>query len=142
MSQLSYLRKQVSDLCKKRDIAINKVMNTKPFIAAQVYERYKKCGKQNCKCKKGELHGPYHWIYQKKKGQKVVSTTISDGKYLEAKELSKRYEKLLALRQEIRESDREINELLNKIESEMEKEVTEYVRRKKSNQTDTRQGKS
>jgi len=130
MVDLSSLRKQVSDLNKSRLEAINRVLSTKPYIAAQVYERFKKCGKPNCKCSKGELHGPFLWLYQKKKGQKVVSTTIAKGKAAEARMLAQQYERLLALRQQIREADHKINTLLNEFESHMEREVTEYVGRK------------
>jgi len=130
MADISALRKKVADLNRKRDAAINRVLNTKPYIAAQVYERYKECGNPNCKCKKGEQHGPYLWIYQKKKGQKVVSTTVVKEKATEAKELAARYEELLRLRQQIRETDQKINEVLNEFEIHMEKEVTGYVNRK------------
>ena len=130
MEEISALRKKVSDLNKKRGDAINRVLNTKPYIAAQVYERYKKCGNPNCKCAKGEPHGPFLWIYQKKKGQKVISTTVAKEKAPEAKEMARRYEELLRLRQQIRETDQKINEVLNEYESHLEKEATEYVNRK------------
>jgi len=130
MDEISALRKKVSDLNKRRFDAINRVLNTKPYIAAQVYERYKKCGNANCKCAKGEPHGPYLWIYQKKKGQKVLSTTVAKGKAAEAKELAQRYEELLRLRQQIRETDQRINEFLNEYEANVEKEATEYASRK------------
>lgn len=130
MEELSALRKKISDLNKKRLDAISRVLHTKPYIAAQVYERHKKCGNPNCKCANGELHGPFLWIYQKKKGQKVVSTTVAEDKASEAKEMARRYEELLRLRQQIRETDRKVNELLNEYESYMEKGVAEYVRRK------------
>jgi len=130
MEELSSLRKKISDLNKKRIDAINRVLHTKPYIAAQVYERYKKCGNPNCKCAKGELHGPFLWIYQKKKGQKVVSTTVTKERAGEAKEMAQRYVELLRLRQQIRETDQKINELLNEYEDHMEKGVTEYVNRK------------
>ena len=130
MADLSALRKQISDMNRRRLDSINRVLNTKPFITAQVYERYKKCGNANCKCAKGELHGPFLWIYRNKKGQKVVSTTVNKDKASEAKELAESYAKLLSLRQQIRESDKKINELLNEYESNMEKDITEYTKRK------------
>ena len=126
---LSEIRKQVADINKKRFIAINNVLKTKPFIAAQVYERHKKCGNPNCKCATGEPHGPFLWIYQKKKGEKVISTTVKNKKQ-EAKEMAKRYETLLNLRQQIREADKKINELLNELENQLEKEITDYVKGK------------
>jgi hypothetical protein len=131
MADISDLRKQVSDLNRERIDIINRVLKTKPFIAAQVYERFKKCGKKNCRCSRGELHGPFLWIYQNKKGVKVISTTVVEGKHYEAKELAKRYEILVHQRQRIREIDRLINEVLNELESHMEMEVKEYVTKEK-----------
>lgn len=132
MEELSVLQKKISDLNKKRQDAINRVLNTKPYIAAQVYERFKKCGNKNCKCAKGELHDPFLWIYQKKKGQKIVSTTVVKEKSFEAKEMARRYEELLRLRKQVREIDQKVNELLNDYESHMEKEVADYVKRVKT----------
>ena len=127
MADISALRRQIFNLNKKRQDAINRVLNTKPYIAAQVYERYRKCGKPNCKCAKGELHGPFLWIYQKKKGRKVISTTVAEGKAAEAKEMAGRYTELLRLRQQIRESDQKMNELLNEYDAQMEQEAMEYA---------------
>jgi len=128
--ELSTLRKQVIDLNEMRTEAVSRVINTKPYIAAQVYERYRTCGKPNCKCNKGTLHGPFLWIYQRKKGHKVISTTVTVGKKAEAKKLAERYVHLLAIRQQIRETDQKINTVLNEIEALLEKEIAEYVERK------------
>ena len=128
--ELSALKKQVYDLTKLRQDVIHRVLGTKKFIAAQVYERQTKCGKPTCKCAKGELHGPFLWIYQKKKGRKATSTTVAKDKTREARELAGRYETLLKQRQKIRETDRKINELLNEIELFLEKGIDEYVVRK------------
>ena len=130
MADLSALRKKISNVEKRRFDAINRVLKIKSFIAAQVYERYKKCGNKNCKCAKGELHGPFLWIYQKKKDKKVVSTTVNKDMEAAAKEMAKCYSDLLRLRQRIREADKEINELLNEYENNIEKEIDEYVKRK------------
>ena len=129
MDDVSLLKQRVNELNKTRTDLINKVLMTKPFIAAQVYQRYKKCGNPNCRCARGELHGPYTWIYQKKKGQKVVSTTVVKGKTIEAEEMAKRYERLLGNRERIRKIDQEINDVMNLIETYYEREVTDYVKR-------------
>ena len=128
--ELSVIRKKISDLMLIRSEVTNKVLHTREFIAAQVYERGTKCGKPNCKCSKGELHGPFLWIYQKKKNRKVVSTTVASCKAAEARELAGRYEALLKQRQRIREADQKINELLNEFESLLEKGIDEYATRK------------
>ncbi len=127
MQELSELRKKVYQLSKKRDLLLQKVLRTKPFIAAQVYQRYKTCGNSNCKCQHGELHGPFLWIYQNKKGKPILSTTVESTKHREAKDLASNYKLLFEERQSLREIDREINDLLNAIEALLEKEAKDYV---------------
>jgi len=127
MEDLSALRKKIYTANTQRNTLLQNIMRAKPFIAAQVYERYKKCGNPNCKCQKGELHGPYLWIYQNKKGQKILSTTVQKGKHLEAKELADNYKELLERRQKLRELDQKINEYLNVMESILEKEAKDYA---------------
>lgn len=34
-----------------------------------VIQRMKKCGRSNCKCAQGELHGPYHYRYWREGGR-------------------------------------------------------------------------
>lgn len=35
--------------------------------------KFQKCGKKNCKCQHGELHGPYYWrvTYDKKTKKRI-----------------------------------------------------------------------
>jgi len=127
MDDLSAIRKSIYDSDKKRSLLLQKLLKTKPFIAAQVYERFKTCGNENCKCQHGELHGPFLWIYQNKKNNRILSTTVADDKKKEAKELAERYKVLLEQRQKLRELDRDINSCLNAMEKILEKEVNEYV---------------
>jgi hypothetical protein len=127
MSDLSSIRKNIIDTEKKRFILLSKLLKSKPFIAAQVYERFKTCGNKNCKCKKGQLHGPFLWLYQKKKNRKLISTTVHPEKKVQAKELAHRYKILLSHRQELREIDRQISSLLDSMVNILEEEVNEYV---------------
>jgi len=127
MKDISAIRKEVYDLNKKRETAIGKVLQSKPFIAAQVYMRNRTCGNPNCKCGKGETHGPDLWIYQNIKGSKIVSMTVKNKK-MEAKEFADRYVKLRELRKLIRAYDKEINTKMNELEEILEKEIDEYVK--------------
>ena len=127
MDDLSGLRKTIYDTDKKRAALIQKLLRTKPFIAAQVYERFKTCGNENCRCKQGIPHGPFLWLYQKKKGNPILSTTIAKDKETQAKELAERYKLLLAQRQTLREFDQEINVYLNSMEKILELEANGYV---------------
>ena len=127
MEDISRIRKAIYEIDKKRSALIQKLLKTKPFIAAQVYERFKTCGNENCKCKRGELHGPFLWIYQKKKGSRVISTTVATDKQKQAKEMAERYKILITQRQGLRELDHKINIYLNSMEEILEGEANEYV---------------
>jgi len=127
MEDISKLRKKIYEANKKRTLLLQKVLSTKPFIAAQVYERYKKCGNSKCKCQRGELHGPFLWIYQNKKNKPILSTTVENGKHREAKDLAANYKVLIEERQLLREVDQEINRYLNDMEALLEKEAKEYA---------------
>jgi hypothetical protein len=43
---------------KKSNLAPKKIAS---MLSGQVERRFVKCGKQRCKCIKGELHGPYFY---------------------------------------------------------------------------------
>lgn len=127
METLPELRKKVYLANQRRIRMLQKVLKTKPFIAAQVYERYKKCGNPNCKCHRGELHGPFLWIYQNKKGQPLLSTTVENEKRMDAKALAENYKTLMEERQILRTIDQEINGYLNAMELLLEKEAKDYA---------------
>lgn len=131
MEDVSQIRKGIAAANKRREFLLHQLMKIEPFLAAQVYERYKKCGNKNCKCARGELHGPFVWLYQNKKNEKLLSTSVPKELAQEAKMLADNYKDIQEKRKEIREIDSEINLLLNKIEQLMEKDALKYVTKDK-----------
>jgi hypothetical protein len=127
MEEISIIRQEISKCMKKRDQLLHSTMSNKPYIAAQVYERYKTCGNKNCKCHNGKPHGPFLWIYQHKKGQKIISTTVNKEKASQAQKLAASYLRWTDHRQQLRELDRLIQENLDKIEKILEQDAREYV---------------
>jgi len=132
MEDISKIKQNINSIARRRIVLLSKILNTKPFIAAQVYEHYKKCGHKGCKCQRGELHGPFLWIYQHKKGRPIISTTVDGTKRREAKDLAASYKTLLSDRKQLREMDQEIQELLNKLEISLEKEAKDYATKRSS----------
>lgn len=132
MEEISKIKQNIKSVSRRRIVLLDKILNTKSFIAAQVYEHYKKCGNKGCKCQRGELHGPYLWIYQHKKGLPIISTTVDEAKRREAKDLAASYKALLSDRKQLREMDQEIQELLNKLELSLEKEAKDYATKRSS----------
>lgn len=131
MDDLSIIRQEIARDMKQRNRLLHSAMNNKPYIAAQVYERYKTCGSRNCKCHNGEPHGPFVWIYQHKKGQKLISTTVDSSRVVQARQLAGNYQRWTEHRQQLRELDRRIQENLDKLEKVLEQEAKDYVTQEK-----------
>lgn len=129
---VSKIIQRIDQLNKKRFTVLKQTLNSKEYIAAQVYERYKKCGNKSCKCADGQLHGPFMWIYQKKKGQKILSTTVQKGKVPKAKKLSANYRSWTEKRQLLRELEQEIQSLLNEMETYLEQDAKEFATTRKA----------
>ncbi len=146
MGDLSLLRQAIAQCMQQRDRLLHGAMNNKPYIAAQVYERYKTCGNQNCKCHHGEPHGPFVWIYQHKKGQKRISTTVDAQKETKARQLAANYQRWQEYRQQLRELDQRIQRYLDEMEQMLEQPAQDFVTQrkpgrpgKKHNQPDQRE---
>lgn len=129
---VSKIIQRIDQLNKKRFTVLKQTLNSKEYIAAQVYERYKKCGNKSCKCADGQLHGPFMWIYQKKKGQKILSTTVQKDKVPKAKKLSANYRSWTEKRQLLRELEQEIQSLLNEMETYLEQDAKEFATTRKA----------
>jgi len=130
MSDLSALKQAVARCMQQRDRLLRSILDNKPYIAAQVYDRHKACGNAHCKCHDGELHGPFLWIYQHKKGQKLISTTVDIQKAAETKRLAANYRRWQEHRQQLRELDQKIQQDLDEMEQTLEQDAREYVTRR------------
>jgi|SRR5690554_5614887 hypothetical protein len=130
MEELSKLRQKIYQLNQKRESLLKQNMNSGKLLSASFYERRTKCGNPNCKCAKGELHGPFPWIYQNRKGQKLISTSCVPDKVEQAKKYSENYKKFKGNRKSIDEIDSEINNLVASIESMLEVDAKEFTKRK------------
>lgn len=131
MSDLSAIRQNIFRCMQNRDRLLHSILDNKPYIAAQVYERYKACGNEHCKCRNGELHGPFFWIYQHKKGQKLISTTVATEKLAEARRLAANYQRWQEHRQQLRELEQSIQRSLDEMEQLLERQARDYVTQRK-----------
>jgi hypothetical protein len=129
MEDLSKIRQNIFRLNQKRWSLLQQVMKTGKLLSASFYERYTKCGSPNCKCAKGELHGPFPWIYQNRKGQKLVSTSCPSDKVGDARLFSENYKVFKENCSQIRKLDEEIGNLIMQIETLSEVDVREFTRK-------------
>ena len=55
--QLSRIRQSLSQLAEEIQQLLTVFNDRRPMIKGTVYEQRRKCGKPNCSCTRGELHG-------------------------------------------------------------------------------------
>lgn len=66
------LKKRIERLEKKRRRLLKKLMAPDDMIAGSVYSTYKKCGKDTCRCARGELHGPFLSLSIPQHGKRIL----------------------------------------------------------------------
>lgn len=126
---MEQIKKSLHDLNQKRWSLTESLMTPGDLLTAQYYERYTKCGSPNCKCANGDLHGPFHWIYQRRKGEKPISTSCRADKVKDAQALSENYKRFKERWDEIKEIDHEISQLIEQIEKFNEVPAIEFVKK-------------
>jgi len=75
MNDISSLRKNIYYLERQRKKLVNYLLNPRDMIDGSIYTVYKKCGNKNCRCARGELHGPFNYL-SKKVGGKTKLTFV------------------------------------------------------------------
>ena len=129
MEDLSQIRQKIYQLDQKRRALLNNAMNPGKLLTASFYERMTKCSNPNCKCSSGELHGPFPWIYQKLKGQKLISTSCVADKVEDARQFSKNYKLFKENWGQIKALDEEISHLVAQMQSCFEVDAKEFVKK-------------
>jgi len=116
---ISKLRQKVSVLRIERKKLEDKLLSFRgEMLPYYLKEYYFPCGKVNCKCKKGKLHGPFLYIVGKEGDKRIFQ-------YVKRKDIHtiektagsyKRYQKTLA---EIRKINKTISDSFNQIRKEL-----------------------
>lgn len=130
MQNLSEVRQKIYQLNKKRWALLESIMKPGKLLTASFYERFTKCSNPNCKCASGELHGPYPWIYQNRKGEKLISTSCIAEKVEDAHIFSGNYNKFKENWSQIKALDEEIHSLIEQIETLNEVDAKEFTKKR------------
>jgi hypothetical protein len=110
-------KRKLSALNNERTTHMFSLLQGKPMVHGLPHSVFRKCGKPNCKCVRGRLHGPYPAISVNKEGkQKMVMVKKTDSAVVKKSKRYRYYQRTLA---RIRKINREIDELLEKIKEEM-----------------------
>lgn len=127
MEELSKIRQRIRQLNEKRWGLLEHVMTPGKLLTASFYERFTKCSSPNCKCASGELHGPFPWIYQNRKGEKFISTSCLTDKVEDARSFSGNYKSFKADWAQIKMLDEEIYRLVAQIETLNKVDAKEFT---------------
>lgn len=113
----SAIRKRIYQLNKQRTKIIFKLLHKKPMVHGLPHKVYRRCGKENCKCNRGHLHGPYPALSVNKNGcGKIVMIKKADISQVWVD--AKRYQAYKRALVRIRRINKQIDELLEKVKKE------------------------
>ena len=105
------IRKKLHLLDKERRLNIFKLIHGEQMVHGIPYKLFKKCGNKNCKCAKGELHGPYPALSICKNGkQKIVMIKQED--MISVVPQAKRYQSYRRIVSKIHKINKEIDKIL------------------------------
>lgn len=129
MEDLSKLMQEIYQLNKKRWALLQSLMKPGELLTASFYERFTKCGSPTCKCASGELHGPFPWIYQNRKGGKLISTSCVAEKVEDARIFSENYKLFKENWVQVKAIDEEIQRLIGQIQALHEVDAKEFTKK-------------
>ena len=115
---LSKARKKIGQLSRERYRLEKELVNylsRKKLIAGTPVEKYKACNKGNCRCTRGELHGPTYYI-SRKEGKRTKMIYIRQALWLKVKEKVKRYQRWRSVRARMVKINSEVLSTLDKME--------------------------
>ena len=125
---LSKARKKIGQLNRERyrlEKELVDYLSRKKLIAGTPVEKYKACNKGNCRCTRGELHGPTYYI-SRKEGKKTKMIYIRQALWPKVEEKVKRYQRWRSVRARMVKINSEIVSTLDK----MEKAITVDILRR------------
>ena len=115
---LPEIRKKIKDLGAARfkiEMEMIRELSRKKMLKGSVVKKYKACGKEGCKCTKGELHGPFYYLTYKKEG-KTKMIFLRQNIWESALKLNDNYRTWRSKRAQVSKINREILRLLDIME--------------------------
>ena len=70
---ISTIRKKIYFLEQQRQKSLTYLLHPKEIVYGSIYSAYKKCGNKNCRCAKGNLHGPFSYLSKKVDGKTILT---------------------------------------------------------------------
>ena len=114
---LSQIKKKIHFLEGQRQKKIDYLLNPKNMVDGSIYTVYKKCGNKNCRCARGKLHGPFHYL-SRKVGGKTKLTFVRRADEEEVEEKAYNYRRYIKATADLKKIDKNIYGYLKKIKGE------------------------
>lgn len=114
MKDLSKAHKRAGSLMRGRYRLEKANLLMRDMIKGSLIEHYKKCGRKNCICRKGKLHGPY-WYLSYAEADKSVLRYINQKDLARIDRLAKNYKSFQFNITRINEVNREIAKIMGNI---------------------------
>ena len=112
--KISQIRQRLSVLNGDRVKHISSLIHGKAMVLGLPHYVYRRCGNKNCKCVKGQRHGPYPALsVNKDGGRKIVMIKKADA--LSVLEESRRYKNYQETLAKIRRINKETDKLLEEL---------------------------
>lgn len=122
--EASKIRQKLALLLKERNFLEQELLNTRTrLIKGCLSKRYTECRKGNCKCTKGQPHGPFLYMSVKVKGR-LKYYYVGKKEDIKIVEGLMRYKQFQSKLARIRKINKEINLLWCKLRKELVKKGT------------------
>jgi len=116
---LSQVKKAVSVLLARRGELEQALLTfRRKMVQGSLFEIYTACRKGNCRCTKGEKHGPFLYMGSYVKGKKV-QRYVGKAEDQQIVEGLRRYRDFQSKLERIRKINNQLNELWNKLRKEL-----------------------
>ncbi|MBC8386692.1 MAG: hypothetical protein H8E13_01385 [Actinobacteria bacterium] len=123
---ISNIRKKIHFLEQQKKKTLTYLLHPKDMVSGSIYSSYKKCGNKNCRCAKGDLHGPFNYLSKKTDGRTKLTfiRRADEDKIIGQAENYRKYTKAMA---KLNKLNSRIYEYIKKIKEDSTKS---YERRK------------
>jgi hypothetical protein len=112
--EIKSIIKLLSNLNRQRTNYIFSLVHGKSLVHGLPHRVFRRCGKNNCKCKRGFLHGPYQALSVNQNGKKKIIMVKKTDEKTVLKE-AKRYQYYQKKLVQIRKINKEIDKLLERL---------------------------
>lgn len=119
--EISRLRQQLHVLGEQQQALVGKLIDADEMIIGSCFEVYKTCSKPNCRCQRGDKHGPFLALTSSIDG-KVRHKMVRAVDQVMVRERAQIYKSFQSSRRQLRIVNKGIDALLDKLRASQAKE--------------------